>query len=370
MTDKIKNIIVSVIFSVFLICMFLINILKAEDEISKSERRRLASFPSLSLSTIISGEFMSNFEEYALDQFFARDSFRELKAQVLFNVFGQSDNNKIYVEEGHAVKYDNLLKETEVKSVAEKINKLQSGLLKNMKVYYSVIPDKNYFLADKYGYPKMDYSKMISILNDNIVSAQYIDIFNELKIEDYYSTDTHWKQECLNDLVKKFSGEMKFSYEEVNKREEKYPFYGVYYGQSALPLDADTLKYGYNESIKQAEVYYLNEESLKMEKGDLYELEKFEGNDPYDLFLSGAKSLITIENKNCMSDKELILFRDSYGSSLAPLLISGYKKITLVDLRYIASPALNRLVEFNENSDVLFLYCTDVVNNGSILKVF
>jgi len=370
MKDRLKNIIVTVIFSSFLISMFIINIAKGEDDISKSERRKLLKFPELSVSTILSGKFMSSFEDYALDQFIGRDTFRGLKAQTLFNVFRQKDNNKIYVKENHAAKYDNLLKEAEVKATAAKINKLKNTLLKNMNIYYSVIPDKNYFLADKYGYPKMDYSKMIDILNQDISDIKYIDLFNTLALEDYYSTDTHWKQENLDKVVKKFSSEMNFIYEGVDSVEEKYPFYGVYYGQSALPLEADTLKYSYNESIRDAKVKYFNEATLKMEDGSLYTLDKFDGNDPYDIYLGGAKSLITIENENSLSNKELIIFRDSYGSSLTPLLVGGYKKITVIDLRYISSFLLSQFAEFKEDSDALFLYCTDIVNNGSILKVF
>ena len=370
MKDNIKNIVVTVVFSIFLIAMFIINTVKAEDEISKSERRKLSKFPTLSLNTVLSGEFMRSFEDAALDQFVGRDTFRSFKAQVLFNVFNQKDNNKIYVEENHAVKYDNLIKEAEVKMVATKINKIQDKILKNMNVYYSVIPDKNYFLADKYGYPKMDYSKMQNILDENIKDAKYIDLFSVLTIEDYYSTDTHWKQEKLDNIIKVLSKKMNFSCEGIRNVEEKYPFYGVYYGQSALPLAADILKYGYNDSIKNAKVKYLNETTLTMDDGSIYDLEKLNGNDPYDVFLSGAKSLITIENSKSKSDKELILFRDSYGSSLAPLLIDGYKKITIIDLRYIASPLIEQFVEFSDNSDVLFVYCTDVINNGSILKVF
>lgn len=371
MTDKIKNVIVTTVFAVFLISMFVINIVKTPDEISKSERRPLEKFPEVSLSSIVSTEFMSNFEKYALDQFVARDTFRGIKARALFNIFRQKDNNKIYIAENHAVKYDNLLKESEVEAVANKINKLQNTLLKDMNVYYSVIPDKNYFLAEKYGYPSMDYSKMIEILSKNIKDAKYIDLFNELSIEDYYSTDTHWKQERLDNLAKKLSSEMNFLYKGIEETvEENTPFYGVYYGQSALPLSADTLKVVYNDSIKNAKVEYLNEQTFKMERGELYTLDKVLGNDPYDIYLGGAKSLITIENEKALTDKELIIFRDSFGSSLTPLLLSGYKKVIMVDFRYIASPMINRIVELKENSDVLFLYCTDVVNNGSILKVF
>lgn len=371
MESKIKNVIVSILFITFLAVFFAINIIKPQDDISKSERRKLSKFPEISLENIISGDFMEQFEEYTLDQFAFRDNFRGIKAKVLFNIFCQKDNNRIYIEENHAVKYDNTLKESEVKSVADKINKLSDTLLKEMNIYYSVVPDKNYFLADKYGYPKMDYEKLLDILNNNIFNAKYIDLFNTLSIEDYYFTDTHWKQEKLDDVMKMFSDKMNFSYNGVDEIVEvKEPFYGVYYGQSALPLDSDKLKYGVNESIKNTKVSYLDEKTFKMVEGPLYDLEKVTGNDPYDLFLSGAKSLIVLENEKSLSDKELIIFRDSYGSSISPLFLEGYKKITLVDLRYIASPLFSQFVELKQGSDVLFLYCTDIINSGSILKVF
>ena len=78
--------------------------------------------------------------------------------------------------------------------------------------------------------------------------------------------------------------------------------------------------------------------------------------------------LITIENPNAKTDKELYIFRDSYGSSLAPLLVDGYKKITVIDLRYIASPLLPNYIDFKEGSDALIINCIDVINSP-ILKV-
>lgn len=64
--------------------------------------------------------------------------------------------------------------------------------------------------------------------------------------------------------------------------------------------------------------------------------------------------------------KELLLFRDSFGSSIAPLLLENYSKITLIDLRYISQEVLENYIEFNEQ-DVLFLYSTLVLNQN-ILK--
>ena len=100
--------------------------------------------------------------------------------------------------------------------------------------------------------------------------------------------------------------------------------------------------------------------------GGIYDMEKAEGKDPYEMFLSGSLSLITIENPNAKDDRELIIFRDSFGSSIAPLLVEGYSKITLVDIRYLRTDYLDRFVDF-ENQDVLFLYSTLVLNNSSTL---
>jgi len=96
-------------------------------------------------------------------------------------------------------------------------------------------------------------------------------------------------------------------------------------------------------------------------------MELGEGRDPYEMYLCGSKSLITIENPNSLSDKELIIFRDSFGSTLAPLLIESYKKITLVDIRYLQSAFVGRFVEFDKQ-DVLFLYSVPVLNNSSTMK--
>ena len=67
------------------------------------------------------------------------------------------------------------------------------------------------------------------------------------------------------------------------------------------------------------------------------------------------------------SGKELIIFRDSYGSSLAPLLLSSYSKITLVDTRYISPTILGNYINF-DNKDVLFIYSISIINNSYSLK--
>ena len=84
--------------------------------------------------------------------------------------------------------------------------------------------------------------------------------------------------------------------------------------------------------------------------------------DPYEMYLSGSISVITIENPNASTDKELVIFRDSFGSSITPYFVEGYSKITMIDARYINEMMIGKFVEFT-NQDVLFLYSTGVLNN-------
>ena len=104
-----------------------------------------------------------------------------------------------------------------------------------------------------------------------------------------------------------------------------------------------------------------------LKRGKLYLPRVSKWEDPYELFLSGSISLLSIENPNAETDRELIVFRDSFGSSLAPLLAEGYAKITLADIRYLPSSQMGKLLDFTD-ADVLFLYSVPVLNNSDTLK--
>ena len=47
-------------------------------EISEAERRPLAQWPGIRAETLLNGRFMTDFEDYNLDQFPLRDTFRKI----------------------------------------------------------------------------------------------------------------------------------------------------------------------------------------------------------------------------------------------------------------------------------------------------
>ncbi len=84
------------------------------------------------------------------------------------------------------------------------------------------------------------------------------------------------------------------------------------------------------------------------------------------MFLSGPVSIQTIENPQG-PDRELLVFRDSFGSSLTPLLVQDYSKVTLIDTRYVPTDYLGKFLDFH-GQDVLMLYSPMVLNNSAMLK--
>lgn len=335
-------------------------------EISQSERRKLAQFPDVTLKSLLEGDFMEDFEEYTLDQFPLRDTFRQIKALFHYNVLGQKDNNDIYIADGYAAKLEYPLNEGSVRNAAEKFTSIYETCLAGSRVYAAVVPDKGYFLAEANGYPAMDYQAMMDVLAGEMPWAEFVDLTGSLSVEDYYHTDTHWRQEKIMDAAAKLCealGVTAFGEGELVPVEVERPFYGVYYGQAALPMDAESMYVMDGTLLGSCTVY--NHETG--ETTGIYDWSKLESSDLYDIYLSGAASLLTIENPNAATDRELIVFRDSFGSAMIPLLVKDYAAVTVVDIRYIASGLLDQFVDFH-GQDILFLYSTLVLNNSNSLK--
>ena len=366
MMKKLKNGLLIGLPAAFLVLFSVWGLLKPDQSISQSERRPLASFPTPQWETIESGTFMADFETYTLDQFPLRDSFRTLKAITALQLFRQKDNHDLYQAQGFLAKLEYPFDRSSVTYAAERFRFVYDTYLKesNARVYVSIVPDKSYFLAAKNGYLSMDYDAFFSSVRQQMDFARYLDLTPYLDLSDYYRTDTHWRQEKITDvaafLVEQMGGSLTARYQ---LHPQSSSFYGVYAGQWALPVAPDTLYTVTNDTIDQYRVFDFETQSVIL----VYETEKITGQDPYEVFLSGPKSLLTIENPKATTDKELILFRDSFGSSLAPLLAQGFAKVTVVDIRYIAPELLGRFIDF-ENKDVLFLYSTSVLNHSITIK--
>lgn len=354
--------------AVFFFGLAVFSWVKKADDFSDSERRVLADFPDLTEERILSGAFMSEFETYTLDQFPFRDAFRSVKAMAHLGIFRQKDNNDIYMADGYVSKLEYPMNEYMLENAGKKFQYLYDTYMadKDCKLYFAIAPDKNYYLAEANGYLSMDYDAFYTSMQEKTDYMTYIELADLLTIDDYYRTDTHWKQECLTDVAERIAESMgntlTWEYEQITVDE---PFYGVYHGQSALPLTPDSLTYLTNDMLEACTVTSFDTGSPVNK--NVYELTEVTGKDPYEMFLAGSDALLVVENPNASTDKELVVFRDSFASSLMPLLLESYSKVTLVDIRYIHSGMLGNFIEFTDQ-DVLFLYSTLVLNSSTSFK--
>ena len=369
MQKKIKNIAVTFSFLVALTFLVGMSVKMYFHPVatSESERRPLAQFPTeITWESILDRTSIEKFEDYSVDQFPFREFFRSLKAKFQLNVLGLAENNGLAVKDGYIAKIEPEFTDALVEYSTGRLQYVYEKYLKDNggDKFVAIVPDKNYFLGKEYGYPSPNYDELVAMVQDKLPEMGYINLFDVLELEDYYRTDTHWSQDKIGAVADTLLEAMGAADRVTGEYTENtlYPFYGVYYGQSALQPTPDTITYLTSDILNACTVY-------DYETGEtygIYNFEKFEGKDGYEFFLSGTKALIRVDNPNATTDEELIIFRDSFGSSITPLLAEGYKSIYLVDIRYVMPDLLDRFIDF-EGKDVLYLYSA-LILNGKAFK--
>ena len=365
--EKAKNVLYLSLLAAMLALGALLGIFLPKAERSDAERRRLASLPTLTRESVADGSFMSGYETYTQDHFPARETFRRIKALFSYGVLQKLQDNGIAVKGGVAVKPEYPLDEDSLLHATKLFSYVWQSYLQDSgcAVYVAAVPDKNYYAAPLYGYVQMDYERLFSLLGEQMPYAAQIDLTDTLNLQSYYRTDAHWRGECLGDAARRLAQAMgaQLSLSSLTKRTLPEPFYGVYCGQSALPLAPDSLSVLDGPQLRAMRVYNLESDSY----GAVYDESRRSGADLYEYYLSGPRSFLRIENDAATTERELVIFRDSFASAVAPLLATGYRTVTLVDIRYLSPILLSRYLSFSDQ-DVLFLYSTSVLNNSETLK--
>ena len=355
-----------------LICGFSVtHFLLPDKDFSPEERKTLTQAPTLTWDAIRTGDYFADAEAYLLDQFPLRPQFLNTKRILDKNIF-LMDSSSGYASVGdHLTQLTPTLHEDQAEHAVKLFNKIINSHPELNQVYYSIIPDKNYFLSQLNNQPSLDYDKLFQITEG--IQGEKIDITHLLSLDDFYYTDSHWRQERIIPVAEALCHAMGVSPADSGSYHATTldGFKGIYYTLTESPPEPEQLIYLRNDAIDHAEVKRLNN-SLKIEKMEMYTPENIDKEfaDPYDVYLDGPESMITIENPNATSSKHLIMIRDSFGSALAPLLVDSYTKITILDLRYLKSAYFSTAgVDFTD-ADVLFLCSTTMMNNAKALSLY
>lgn len=274
---------------------------------------------------------------------------------------------EIYVYEGYAATTEANFDAQSLQYAARKLRQVYDSYLADNagRIYLAIAPDKGSFTRPPEGYVPAPAAETAAALLAELDFVQYVDIASSLTLADYYRTDPHWRQECLIPAAETLAKAMGVPLTgNVQQETALAAFRGPYADKTDAPLEDDTLVYLTGETLAACTIWDYENDCA----GALYDTAAAEGGTGYDLFLSGSRPLLRIDSPLSATERELVVFRDSFASCLLPLLAESYRTITVVDIRYLPTDMVGRFVTISPDADVLFLYSTLVLNNSRTMK--
>lgn len=337
---------------------------------SDLENRELATMPALSLQSIQSGRFQTEYETYLSDQMLFRDSWVSL-ASCMEYVEGKQDINDVYMGSmGYLIEKpekDAIDRE----QVKENIECLTDFLNDSVEILGAehvrclMVPSKATVLAEKlpvYASYETEDSLMASIEK----ALEYPEVFLDLRpalsvhAEEYifYRTDHHWTTlgafyayQALQTSLGKTNPELS-----DYRRERAFTdFYGTTYNKAHIPVKQDTVEIFHSKNERPLSVIRDGEDAVS---SCYFKDKAIQGFNRYDLFFGGNTSRITIDTK-AGTGKSLLVLKDSFANCFVPFLTEEYDRIILLDYRYGKQLVSQVVEEINGVTDVLVLYNTD-----------
>ena len=105
---------------------------------------------------------------------------------------------------------------------------------------------------------------------------------------------------------------------------------------------------------KSAGTYTVHYESQNKTTVSVFDTEKLEQKNQYEVFLGGNFDKIVIRTLS-QSEDTLLLFKDSYANCLIPMLTPYFSKIVIIDPRYF-SDSLQNITDDTDFTHILFVY--------------
>lgn len=319
-------------------------------EFSDNENRVLHTAPALTGETVLGGAFQSGLEEWLADQFPARDALMAadtaLKKTVGFRDIGGAylGGDDRYLEMHTPESFDTAKYRRNLgylARVAAEADVPASALL--VPCAGSVLTDCLPAAAQSY-----DAREAYEIAHEELTGFILPDLtaaFTACPDSGalYYRTDHHWTAagaklayDCLTGGAGAYRGAAE-------------TFCGDFYGTTySKTLDAAARS-------DTVEIFPVSDSVSVTADGEeipLYDLAAAERKDKYTVFFGGNHGLVRMTG-GCANGKTLLVLKDSFANSLAPLLTADYETVLLVDLRYY--PGSVRTLLASENVDELLL---------------
>lgn len=340
------------------------NIFHKDRSFSETENRMLASAPEVTVDSLLSGQFETNYESYINDQFVFRDAWVHLKG-LADTISGKQDSNGVFRgKKGY-------LMENFVEPDPENLKKIQTAIQNfskkypDLKQYFLLAPTSVNILEDylPLGAPVGDQNtwmdQMFSFLSENGITG--IDVRERFRDQHekgtklYYQTDHHWTTRGAYEAFSEAAAAMEIveTAPAYNGMVVSNQFRGTLSAKSGFRLnqEEEIEVHVPDEDLPGSVVTYVNEQE---KSGSFYKAENLEIRDAYTVFLDGNHPEVKVETP-IEGGRRLLLIKDSYANCFVPFLAPYFREIVIIDPRYYYDD-LSMLVDSEGITDVLYLY--------------
>ncbi|MBU5335982.1 hypothetical protein KQI20_05975 [Intestinibacter bartlettii] len=352
----------SALFICYIAFFVLVNAFAEKRTFSETENRVLQSKPSFSIEKLFEGRFIGKYEDYKVDQFYNRDFWINVKIKA-DKLLLKKESNGVYLGKDDYLleKFDKPNEENVSKNL-KAINKFAQKY-KNVKQYMLISPtavnilSSNLPIAAPVNNQQEYLDNYAKKLGSNITFVDTYTTLLEHKKEDiFYRSDHHWTSLGAFYSYQKLADVMNLSVKDSDDYDIELvsnTFEGALASKSGYRTkQKDKVKVYIPKNEDDKVVVNYVEEQRKT--ATLYESEKLEEKDKYQVFLGGNHPIVKIDTAST-SGKTLLIFKDSYANCFVPFLTSHFSKIILVDPRYYYED-IDQLMKDEDVDEVLYLY--------------
>ncbi len=363
--QKPKGRIIFTLFSLFFCVLLgffsLAGFYMPDRELSKIENRVLAGMPELTLSGVLDGSFMKDFESYLSDQFPFRDEAIYIKS-FTERLWGKTEENGVYIGKGGFL-FDEptAYSKKKMTALAKKINALtkKNGKLNTV---FALVPNSSYIYSDKLpdnlklSNQKNQIKDFYSRLDENILTVDTVSSLLKAKniSEVFYRTDHHWTTRGAYSVFLQVAKKLNFS---VNKKNYEFHtvsthFEGTLKSKSISQRVQDRIEVCFPKESQGT--YYVEFSGGAKKRASLFFEDKLKEKNQYEVFLGGNYAKVTVTT-DLLEGKKLLVIKDSYANCMLPMLTPYFSKIVILDPRYMTEN-IQQVLNEEDFTDLLFLY--------------
>ncbi len=352
------------IFTVIIVMLVMIigsAVLPDRDK-SDNENRYLTQMPSLSIESILNGEYQTQLEEYLSDQIIGRDKWVKIRSSVLKSV-GYSDINGVYVlDDGRLIErktqadFNALRFRNNLDQIVEMNSEVSES---GAEVRVMLVPTAAYSYRNEANLStNYDEGEALSLAK-NVLGDMYVELDDALMPDDdhedgfYYMTDHHWNYDGALKGASAYRSALGFDPKEYIPEELTKDFKGTLYSKVLLSeLVRDSINVP-GETLGSDVTVTIDYDTYD----SIYFMDRLENKDKYEVFFGGNYDRVDIRNngEGASRKPKLLIVKDSYANSFVPFILDDFSEITMLDPRYFRGSAKDLALD-GEYDQVLILF--------------